>query len=126
MQNNFIKTFIQTTRDYHLGTRWLRFHAFCRLPLIGILYTCASIAPFFNSHDIQIIMMLCFALNGILCLVAIYPTICLRPSAYSLNIAVAVGMIVYSIVCSNIIIVVWEMSEIYYFSRRKDLFCSKV
>lgn len=125
MQSNLLKTFIQATKEYRLGTRWLRFHALCRLPLIGILYTCASIAPFFNNQNIQIVNMLCWALNGILCLVAIYPTIRLRPSAYPLNIAVAAGMVLYGLVSFSIPIIGLEMLEIYYFIKREDLFRPK-
>ena len=124
MQNNFIKEFIQTTKEYRLGTRWLRFHALCRLPLIGILYTCAAIVPFFNNQNVGLVNLV-WALNGILCLIAIYPTIRLRPSAYPLSIAVAAGMVVYGLVSMSILIIALEMAEIYYFIKREDLFRPK-
>ena len=121
MQNNFIKTFIQETKEYRLGTRWLRFHALCRLPLIGILYTCAGLAPFFNNQGMQIVNLV-WVLNGILCLIALYPTLRLRPSAYPLNIAVAAGMVIYGLVSFSIPVIALEMVEIYYFIKREDLF----
>lgn len=125
MKNNIIGSFIENTKNTQLGMRWLRFHTLCRLPVIGILYTAAAIAPFFNQQEISFITMLCYALNGILCLVALFPTLRLRPFAYPLSIAVSIGMAIYGLVLLSIPIVALEMIEIYYFVKRKSVFCYK-
>ncbi|MBO5319485.1 MAG: hypothetical protein J6B01_06745 [Ruminococcus sp.] len=121
MKENIISVFVQKTKAYPLSTRWLRFQAFCRLPLIGVLYTVASVATLFNGIGFQML----FALCGITCLIALMPTLRLQPHAYRLNIAVAISMILYAISVMNMTIVVLEMFEIYYFVKRKELFSSK-
>ena len=125
MKNNIIVSFIENTKNTQLGMRWLRFHALCRLPVIGILYTAAAIAPFFNQQELQLITTLCYALNGILCLVALFPTLRLRPSAYPLSIAVSIGMAINGLVSLSIPIVALEMIEIYYFVKRRNVFYSQ-
>lgn len=122
--NNIIGTFIQNTKNTQLGMRWLRFHTLCRLPIIGVLYTAAAVAPFFNQQELQLVTMICYAINGILCLVALFPTLRLRSIAYPLNIAVAIAMAIYGLVSLSIPIVALEMVEIYYFVKRKGVFCS--
>lgn len=116
-----INEFILKTKSFHLSTRWIRFQAFCRLPLIGVLYTAAAVATLFNGIGFQML----FALCGITCLVALIPTLRLQTRAYWLNIAVAISMILYAISVMNMIIVVLEMFEIYYFVKRKELFSTK-
>lgn len=125
---NIISAFIQKTKTYHLGTRWIRFQVFCRLPLIGVLYTASAIAMFANGKALlntnDLLTELCIAINGILCLCALLPTLRLRPIAHTLNIAVAATMVLYGIVVRNIAIAGIGLSEIYYFVQRRDLFSS--
>lgn len=124
MKKNIISAYIEKTKAYPLGTRWLRFQAFCRLPIIGLLYTAASVSMFIKGEESQVLTALCFALNGVLSLCALLPTLRLRPSAYTLNIAVAVAMMIYGAVSMNIMVVGLEALEICYFIKRKNLFFS--
>ena len=118
---NVINEFSLKTKSFHLSTRWIRFQAFCRLPLIGVGYTLASVVSLINGNGFQAL----FALCGITCLIALVPTLRLQPRAYWLNIAVAISMILYAISFMNMAIVVLEMFEIYYFVKRKELFSTK-
>lgn len=118
MKTNPIKNFLAKTKEYPLGCRWLRFNAFCRLPLMGILYIAVTLTQFAKQGTLQAAELCC----GVLRICTFFSTLFMLPISYLLSLAVAASVVIYGAVYPNGWIVVFGLFEIYYFVRRKRLF----